>query len=73
MADKKFATGTSGTGMTSGTSFNPRTNETTANPYEKKLVSQPNVDTFLVNYIYFWMIFYCAHQSVFTFQSKYSF
>jgi hypothetical protein len=48
-ADKKFATGTPGTGMTSGTSFNPRTNETTANPYEKKLVSQPNGDTFLVN------------------------
>lgn len=49
MADKKFATGTPGTGMTPGTEMNPRTNQAAPKGYEKTLKTNPNGDTFIVN------------------------
>lgn len=48
-SDVKFASGAPGTGVISGTAINPKTNQVSANKYEKKLVTQKNGDTFIVD------------------------
>jgi len=49
VSDVNFASGTPGTGIVSGTGLNPKTNQVSPKAYEKKLVTQKNGDTFIVD------------------------
>jgi hypothetical protein len=48
-SSKNLASGAAGTGLIPGTSISSTTGQSTANAYEKKLVTQPSGDTFMVD------------------------